>query len=159
MSTLACAEYQGITLLKEHRCLIYSSVNVCDQDKDLSGLTAGFAAAAAGGGDAAAGAGAAGAAVFSGSGGFAIQLLTRPATPPLIPANSWGKKRRHLKYSNHISLYPPLSLSFSHLVGWSWTFRGAADVSFLPHVLDAACASCRNICHSRLWRFDVFVPL
>lgn len=88
MSTLACAEYQGITLLKQHWCLIHNSVYVCDQDKDLSGLTAGFAGDAA-----AAGAAAAGAAVFSASGGFAIQLLTRPATPPLIPATSWGEKR------------------------------------------------------------------
>lgn len=65
---------------------------MCDQDKDLSSLTAGFAA-----GDAAAAAGAGAGVVFSASGGFAIQLLTRPATPPLIPASSWEK--RNLKYS------------------------------------------------------------
>lgn len=62
-------------------------MSVCDEDRDLSGLTAGFAGddAAAG---AAAGAGVGGA-VFSASAGFAIQLLTRPVTPPFMPATSW----------------------------------------------------------------------
>lgn len=85
MSTLAWTEYQGITLLKRHWCLIYNSVYVCDQDRGLSGLTAGFAVA---GDAAAAGSGAGAAAVFSASAGFAIQLFTRPDTPPLIPAKS-----------------------------------------------------------------------
>lgn len=43
-------------------------------------------------GDVAAGADA-GAAVFSASAGFAIQLLARPATPPLIPATPWEKRQ------------------------------------------------------------------
>lgn len=59
---------------------------MCDHGKDLSGLTAGFAAAdGAGAGAAAAGAGAT---VFSPSAGFPVQLLTRPVTLPLIPATS-----------------------------------------------------------------------
>lgn len=67
--------------------LIYNSVWMCDHGKDLSGLTAGFAAAdGAGAGAAAAGAGAT---VFSPSAGFPAQLLTRPVTLPLIPATSW----------------------------------------------------------------------
>lgn len=67
--------------------LIYNSVWMCDHGKDLSGLTAGFAAAdGAGAGAAAAGAGAT---VFSPSAGFPVQLLTRPVTLPLIPATSW----------------------------------------------------------------------
>lgn len=58
---------------------------VCYEDRDLSGLTVGFAAA----GDAvAAGAGAGAGVVFSASAGFAIQLLTRPATPPLMLVTS-----------------------------------------------------------------------
>lgn len=67
---------------------------VWDEEQDLAGLTAGFAVA----GDAAAGAAGAGAGVaaaagvFSGSAGFAIQLLTRPDTAPLTPATSWGKE-------------------------------------------------------------------
>lgn len=66
--------------------LIYNSVWMCDHGKDLSGLTAGFAAAdGAGAGAAAAGAGAT---VFSPSAGFPVQLLTRPVTLPLIPATS-----------------------------------------------------------------------
>lgn len=76
--------------------LIYNSVWMCDHGKDLSGLTAGFAAAAAAGAGFAAadgaGAGAAaagaGATVFSPSAGFPVQLLTRPVTLPLIPATS-----------------------------------------------------------------------
>ena len=65
-------------------------VGVCVKDKDLSGLTAGFAGAD----DVVAAAGAA-AAVFSASEGFAIKLLTRPATPPLIPARSWIHTHTH----------------------------------------------------------------
>lgn len=86
---------------------------MCDEDKDLSGLTAGFAAAGDAGDAAAAAAGVAGAAVFSVSGGFAIQLLTRPATPPLIPVNSWEKKKPSQKLKPHISLSCPLALFLS----------------------------------------------
>ena len=87
-STLACTEYQRITRPK--------SVWVRDQEKDLRGLTDGFAAAAGGDATAAAAAAAAagaGATVFSASGGFAILLLTRPDTPPLIPATSWQERK------------------------------------------------------------------
>lgn len=127
---------------------------MCVQDKDLSGLTAGFAAA----GDAAA---AAAGVVFSASAGFAIQLLTRPVTPPLIPATSWEKETSQTL--NHksvsVSMHLSFSLSLFHLVCRGWTFRGAAHVALLPHAFDAARASCWNICHGRFGGLGFFGSL
>lgn len=113
-----------------------------------SGLTAGFAGAGSGSGS---GTGA-GAGLFSASAGFAFQLLTRPATPPLMPATSWEKQR--ISRSS-----PSLSLPCAHLNGGGGAFWGAADVALFPHVLDAACASCGNIWHCRLRGFHFFVSL
>lgn len=136
-----------LTLVSNLQCC------VCYQDKDLSGLTAGFAAA---GDAAAAGAGAATGVVFSASAGFAIQLLTRPATPPLIPTTSWEKDRYQMLNHRSIRISTVLFSDSLHLVAGSWTLRGAANIAFLPHALDAARAPCRNINHWRLWAFGGF---
>lgn len=78
----------------------------CDEDEDV--LTAGLAGAGAGAGS---GSGA-GAGVFSASAGFAFQLLTRPATPPLIPATSWGKEETGgISGSSLTHPPPPLTLT------------------------------------------------
>lgn len=78
----------------------------CDEDEDV--LTAGLAGAGAGAGS---GSGA-GAGVFSASAGFAFQLLTRPATPPLIPATSWEKEEEEGISGSFLNLptspHPPM---------------------------------------------------
>lgn len=129
-------------------------------------LTAGFA----GDGDDVAGAGAAAGAadgaaaaafsVFSASAGF-VQLLTRLVTPPLVTGTSCKKETsRTLKDS--ASVAPGQDddyVRLPDLVGWRWTFRGAADVSFLPHALDAAGASWGNVSQGGLGGFHLLVSL
>lgn len=119
------------------------------------GLTAGFAV---GGGDVSAAAGGGGAAVFSASAGFPIQLFTRPATLPLTPTTSW-EGGTHFQCSALRKASSPSACDLAHLVCRSWTLRGAAQVACLPHALDVACPSCRNVWQRRFGGFYVFVSL
>lgn len=58
-----------------------------------------------------------------------------------------------------LSAPPTPHPSVLHLAGRGRTFRGAADVSFLPHALDAAGASRWNIWHGGFGGFQLFVAL
>lgn len=102
-----------------------------------------------------------------------VQVLSSLALQAL-PSNCWHVRPRLLWYQPHpgkrelnntqsvsvsANLSTPLAFSVLHLVGRGGTVGGATDVALLPHALDAARASCRDICHWRLGGFGVFVSL